>query len=174
MKRTLVPAVLATLGLASAASLALSLALLLVSSLALSLAPSIANAQQPPGFDPAQMQEMMKKFQDPAAMQKLQQQAEAASRCMEGIDENKLRTLQSRAEAAGKEIDELCAAGKKDEALRKGLTLSRELQNDATVKKLRVCSEELGDAMKDLPWASMSGIEDLESDMTPTSQDICS
>ena len=148
--------------------------LALAASLALSFAPSSALAQQPPGFDPAQMQEMMKKFQDPAAMQKLQQQAEAASRCMEGIDENKLRALQTRAEAAGKEIEELCSAGKKDEALRKGLKLSRELQNDATIKKLRDCSQQLGDAMKDLPWASMSGVEDFKSDTTPTSEDICS
>lgn len=138
------------------------------------LAPLTALAQQPPGLNPAQMQEMMKKFQDPAAMKKLQEQAEAASRCMQSIDENKLRALQTRAEAAGKEIEQLCAAGKKDEALRQGLKLSQELNNDTTVNKLRACSQELGDAMKDMPWASMSGIQDLESDTTPTKNDICS
>jgi hypothetical protein len=145
-----------------------------LAAIVLALTPTIGLAQQPPGFDPAQMQEMMKKFQDPAAMQKLQQQAEAASRCMEGIDEKQLRGLQARAEAAGEEIDKLCAAGKKDEALRQGLKLSRELQNDATVKKIRACSAELGDMMKDMPWANMTGLEDIESDTPPTRNDICS
>lgn len=135
-----------------------------------------ALAQQPPGLDPAQMQqmqEMMKQFQDPAAMKKLQEQAEAASRCMEDIDEKKIRALQTRTEAVAKEIDALCAAGKKDEALKKGLSLSRELQNDESVKKVAACSQQLGETMKDMPWASMLGVANLDSETPPTSAEIC-
>ncbi len=136
--------------------------------------PLLAAAQQPPSFDPSQMQEMMKRFQDPAAMQKMQEQAEAARQCMEDIDQAKLDALQVKAEAAGKEIETLCKAGKKDAALKKGLALSRELQSDATVKQLRECSKEITDMMKDMPWAQMGDTKALEASKEPTSMDICS
>ena len=136
--------------------------------------PLLATAQQAPSFDPSQMQEMMKRFQDPAAMQKLQEQAEAARQCMEDIDQAKLDALRVKAEAAGAEIDRLCKAGKKDAALKKGLALSRELQSDATVKKLRECSKDMTDMMKDMPWGQMGGTKTLEASKEPTSNDICS
>lgn len=136
--------------------------------------PLLATAQQPPSFDPSQMQEMMKRFQDPAAMQKMQEQAEAARQCMEDIDQAKLDALRVKAEAAGQEIERLCKAGKKDAALKKGLALSRELQSDATVKKLRECSEEMTEMMQDMPWAKMGDTKALEASKQPTSNDICS
>ncbi len=136
--------------------------------------PALSSAQQQPGFDPAQMQEMMKRFQDPAAVQKMQQQAEAAKQCMEGIDQSQLDALRVRAEAAGKEIETLCEAGKKAEALEKGIQLSRTLNSDATVQKIRECSERMGDLLKDMPWAQqMAGMEDLNEERTPTQDDIC-
>lgn len=137
------------------------------------LIPVLSSAQQQPGFDPEQMQKMMQRYQDPAAMQKMQQQAEAAQKCMEGIDEAQLEALRVRAEAAGKEIETLCKAGKKAEALSKGLELSRELNADATVKKIRECSEEMTDMTQDMPWAQMKGFDDLKTEKTPTQDDIC-
>ncbi|MFK7897330.1 MAG: hypothetical protein AB8G23_15940 [Myxococcota bacterium] len=139
----------------------------------ISLSTTAFAQQQPPGFDPAQMQEMMKQFGDPAALQKLQQQAEAAAQCMENIDEKKLEAIRDRTEVAAKEIDRLCEQGKTDEALRKGMGLSQELRSDPTVKKLGVCAKDLGDMMKNMPWAQMSGIEDLQSNETPTRETIC-
>ena len=136
--------------------------------------PALSSAQLPQDFDPAQMQKMMKRFQDPAAMQKMQQQAEEARQCMEGIDRTQLEALQVRAEAAGKEIDTLCKAGKKAEALTKGLELSRDLNADATVTKIRECSKSMTEMMQDMPWAQMKGLEDLETEKTPTRDDICS
>ena len=136
--------------------------------------PLLATAQQAPSFDPSQMQEMMKHFQDPAAMQKMQQQAEAARQCMEGIDQAKLEALQKRAEAAGKEIDKLCKAGQKSEALDRGLALSRELRSDATLIKLQECSKNMTDMMKDMPWAQMGGQQAIEASKDPTPTDICS
>lgn len=138
------------------------------------LIPAVAMAQQPPGYDPNQMQEMMKRFQDPAAMAKMQQQAEAAQKCMKGIDESKLEALKTRAEAAGNEIKKLCTAGKKAEALSKGMKFSQELNSDPTVKKLRECSQHMTDMMKGMPGFDMSGLEDLQSKKTPTDDDICS
>jgi len=136
--------------------------------------PALSSAQQQPGLDPAQMQKMMERFQDPAAMQKMQQQAVAAQKCVEGIDETQLEALRVRAEAAGKEIDTLCKAGKKTEALAKGLELSRELNADVTVKKIRECSKDMTEMMQDMPWAQMNGFDDLKTEKTPTQDDICS
>jgi len=133
-----------------------------------------ASAQQPQGIDPSQMQEMMKRFQDPAAMQKMQQQAEAARQCMEGIDQAQLDALRARAEAASHEIEKLCAAGKRTEALTKGLELSKDLQADTTVKKMRECSKGMSEMMQDMPWAQVSGLEGLETEKVPTDDDICS
>ncbi len=137
-------------------------------------APFHALAQQPPGFDPTKM---MERLQDPAAMeamQKMAAQAQAAGECMKEIDEGKLEALRKRAEETSKEIERLCAAGKKDEALAKGLAMSRELSADATVKKMRECSKELTDSMGEMPWAQMTGIEDLQNEEEPTRGDICS
>ena len=136
--------------------------------------PAFSGAQQQPGFDPAQMQKMMERFQDPAAMEKMQQQAEAAQKCMEGIDQTQLEALRVRAEAAGKEIETLCKAGKKAEALSKGLELSRDLSADTTVKKIRECSKDMTEMMQDMPWAQMQGLDELKTEKTPTQDDICS
>ena len=61
--------------------------------------PDPAMSQQPPGMDPARMQEMMKQMQDPAVMQRMQQQAEASQACMKEIDPNRLEALKARGEA---------------------------------------------------------------------------
>jgi hypothetical protein len=136
--------------------------------------PILSSAQQQPDFDPAQMQKMMERYQDPAAMQKLQQQAEAAQKCMEGIDASQLEALRARAEAAGKQIETLCKAGKRAEALTKGLELSRELNADATVQKIRECSKEMSEMVQDMPWSQVKGFDDSKAEKTPTEDDICS
>ena len=152
----------------------LTIALSFLLTLGVSVLPSTALAQQMPEFDPAKMEEMIKQFQNPEAMKKLQEQAEAAGRCMENIDENQLNALQARAEAASEEIQKLCDAGQRDQALRKGLKLSQELQNNAAVKKVSECSRQLGDTMKNLPWAETLGLGKLDSDSpAPTLDDIC-
>ena len=136
--------------------------------------PLIAAAQAPQGFDPAKM---MEQFNNPETMKKMEAmaaEAEKASKCMEGIDRAQLDALQKRAEAASREIEGLCAAGKTDEALRKGLSLSRELNANATVKKMRDCSKGMTDAMKDMPWAGTNQPRALKESKEPTRNDICS
>lgn len=141
--------------------------LLLLPCLLLSV-PGLALAQQQRGPDPA---ELMRRFQDPAAMQQMARQAQAMQACMKGIDQKKIDALQKRAEAASREIDELCTAGKKDEALARALTLGKEMRSDATVQKLQECTKDLTDMMQGMPWADLPGVKD-EPD--PTGSDICS
>ena len=154
----------------AAIALPLVLSILVLSIL---VAPT-AVAQMPPGFDP---NEMMRQMQNPEAMKKMEAmaaEAEKAQRCMADIDRNQLEALKKRAESASKEIESLCAAGKKAEALRKGLSLSRELNDNPTVQKMRACSKGMTEAMKDMPWAQMNQMRGLEDTKEPTEGDICS
>ena len=130
--------------------------------------PFAAQAQMPEGMDHA---EMMRRFQDPAAMQKMAEQAEAAERCMAGIQQSEIDALERKAQAASREIERLCAAGKRDEALAKGLALSREMQSNATIKKIRECTKDMSETMRQMmPMSTMPGVGDDE----PTDDDICS
>lgn len=141
-----------------------------VSFLAIGL-PEQASSQQPPGMDPARMQEMMKQMQDPAVMQRMQQQAEASRACMNEIDPDRLEALKARGEAFGQEIEALCAAGKKDAALARGLAFHKELEGDPTVAKLRECSKGMTEMMKNMPGFAP---EELVREEAPEREDICS
>ncbi|MCR9095159.1 MAG: hypothetical protein NXI30_13145 [bacterium] len=136
--------------------------------------PTLAFAQMPegmpPGMDP---NAMMRQFQDPAAMERMQREAEAAQACFAKISEAELKALEKKGKQAGDEIDALCAAGKKKEALAKAIELSREMQNDPTIKQLRECSKGMTETqkmMRNMPWAQVPGVDDEE----PTDDDICS
>ena len=78
------------------------------------------------------------------------------------------------AEAAGEEIEALCKAGDKAGALSKGLELSRELQSDATLKKVQECSKGIGEMMGGMFETQMKEIRGLQNEGTPTETDICS
>ena len=90
---------------------------------------------------------------------------------MEGIDQKQLDALQKKAEAASDEIDRLCAAGKKTEALAKGIELAREMQSNKTVKKLRECTKDMSEMMKGM-MPKMA--PEMHDDSEPTESDICS
>jgi hypothetical protein len=141
--------------------------LLLALTFALAIVPGLTLAQQPGGMN---HEEMMRRFSDPAAMQKMAAQAEAAQRCMKDIDQKKLDALQKRAEAAGREIERLCDAGKRDEALAKGLDLVQEMRADPTVAKLQECTEEMAESMRQM----MPSLPGMNDEPDPTERDICS
>lgn len=145
-----------------------------ISLVAFVLWPTLAFAQMPQGMpqgmDP---NAMMRQLEDPAAMERMQREAEAAQACFSKISEAEMKALEKKAEQAGDEIDALCAAGKKKEALAKALELSREMQNDPTIEQIRECSKGMTETqrmMQNMPWAQMPGVEDEE----PSDDDICS
>ncbi len=135
--------------------------------LSLGLAPSAGFAQPPQGVDP----ELLKRLQDPEAMQRMAAEAEAAQKCLEGIERKKLEALRTRGEAASAEVERLCAEGKKQEALARALALSREMRGDPTVKKLRECTKGMSAMMQRMPLSQLPGVQDRPD---PTDDDICS
>ncbi len=138
------------------------------------LTPALALAQMPQGMPPGMDAEaLMRQFSDPAAMERMQREAEAAQACFSKISEAELKALEKKGKQAGDEIEALCAAGKKKQALAKAMALSREMQNDPTVKQIRECSKQMSETqrmMQNMPWAQVPGVDDDE----PTDDDICS
>ena len=130
----------------------------------------LARAQTPPGMgmDP---NAMMRQFGNPAAMQEMTAKAEAAERCMADIKKEDMDALERKAKSAADEIERLCKAGKKKEALAKGLALSREMNSDETVLKIRECTKDLNAMMKQMMPTAIPGVDD---DSEPTDDDICS
>jgi hypothetical protein len=141
---------------------------------AVALAPAVALAQMPQGMPSGMDAEaLMRQFNDPAAMERMQREAEAAQACFSKISEAELKALEKKGKQAGEEIEALCAAGKKSEALAKAMKLSREMQNDPTVKQIRECSKNMTETqrmMQNMPWAQVPGVDDE----APSDDDICS
>lgn len=144
--------------------------LLLVPALVVSQAR--AQAQAPQGIDPAAL---MRQFQDPAAMERMAREAEAAQKCFEKISKSEIEALERKGKRAAAEIDSLCAAGKRDEALERAIALSREMQNDPTVLQLRKCADDMKETqlmLQSMPWTQMPGVD--EDDEPPTKDEVCS
>lgn len=131
-------------------------------------APLLAQAQQPGGVDRA---EMMRRMQDPAAMQRMAAQMEAAQACMQEIDQAKLDALEKRTRTMSQEVESLCKAGRRTEALARARAFGQEMRSDETVLKLRECSKGMADMARDAPWSRVPGVAD---EREPTEQDICS
>ena len=138
------------------------------------LAPALAFAQMPQGMPPGMDAEaLMRQFNDPAAMERMQREAEAAQACFSKISEAEMKALKKKGKQASEEIEALCAAGKKEQALAKALALPREMRNDPTVKQIRKCSEGMTETqrmMQNMPWTQVPGVDDED----PSDDDICS
>lgn len=139
-----------------------------VSAAGVFLAAGAAVAQQPQGMP---SDEMMRKLQDPEAMQRVVAQMQEVQKCMERIDQKDLDALKARAEAASKEIEALCKAGEKDRALARAMELGEEMRSDATVKQVRECTRDMGEMIQGMPMGSVPGVTD---DAEPTASDVCS
>ena len=128
----------------------------------------LAHAQNPHrmGMDP---NAMMRQMQNPAAMQEMTAKAEAAERCMADIQKEEMEALERKAKSASEEIERLCKAGNKKAALAKGMALSREMNQDKTVLKIRECTKDLNAMMQ-----GMMPMAGFANDDEPTDDDICS
>lgn len=82
---------------------------------------NIALAQQ--GVDMNQMMEKM------AEMQK----------CMAEIDQSKMQQYQQEAEAFGRELKNLCSAGKRDQAQSRAMEYAMQIRDSSELQKVRQC-----------------------------------
>ncbi len=87
----------------------------------LTMVSSIGFAQQ--GVDMNQMMEKM------AEMQK----------CMAEIDQSKMQQYQREGEAFGRELKNLCSAGKRDQAHSRAMEYAMQIRNSSELQKVRQC-----------------------------------
>ena len=84
-------------------------------------------------------------------MQKLLQNAGTIQLCLNEIGgPNALTDLQQRGEAVQKKVQELCQAGKFDEAQNLALSEGRSIASDARVVKLKTCAKDVLDSIPQL------------------------
>ena len=111
--------------------------------------PALAQAQNMSEQD---MQKMM------ASMQEMQA-------CMQAIDQQALKQLEKDSEAIDAEIDQLCQAGKRDEAQDKALDYSRKMMQEPAVVQLRKCTENMQVAMQGMLPEQQPVFENLEEEL---------
>ncbi|MCK5189866.1 MAG: hypothetical protein KAI44_00220 [Methylococcales bacterium] len=94
------------------------------------LIPVIAIAQNPAdfGFDQQQMQAMMQKGQEMQA-------------CMKNIDQTEMQAFEQKGRKMEAEVKELCAAGKRAEALSKAMAFGKEVMNSSAMQQMKKCGE---------------------------------
>ena len=92
--------------------------------LLLTFLPVSVHAQMPEGAG-MQMMEKMQEF----------------AQCMQGVDQKKLEAMGRESEKMEKEVDALCAKGKKAEATAKVASFGKKAMNDPEVKKVQKCTE---------------------------------
>lgn len=108
------------------------------------LFPITVLAADPPTMNQGNMQNMMQSMQQ---MQK----------CMEQVDQAQLQEIQVSSEKVSKEVEALCAAGKRDEAQRKAITFAREIVKNPAMKQMRKCGEMMQGTMP-----MLEGIDDFD------------
>ncbi|MDP6150878.1 MAG: hypothetical protein QGH46_06580 [Gammaproteobacteria bacterium] len=102
---------------------------------------------------------------DQQDMQKMMQQAQKMQACVQKIDQAELEKLRVKADVMAAEIQALCEAGKRDEALSTAIRRGRELQAEPVMREMRECSTML----QDLPAFAWQKFEESDSG----SRDIC-
>lgn len=74
-------------------------------------------------------------------MQNMMQVMQQVQECMAKIDENQMEQLQVQSEKFGKEIESLCAEGKRDKAQKQAMTFAKEVASSPVMKQMRECGE---------------------------------
>ena len=91
----------------------------------------------------------------------MMQQMQAAQECMQNVDQEKLAEVQKRSEQMGKELEALCAAGKRDEAQARAISFGMEFAKDPAIQAMQKCGDMMQGAMPQMPY--MEEFKDEES-----------
>lgn len=113
--------------------------------------PAVAAAQNVPGMNPEQMQQMM-------------QGMEAMQNCMQNVDQSAMQAFEQRAEQMQAEVKALCAAGKRDEAQQRALAFGMEAAKNPAVQEMKKCGQMMQGMAPQLPRVAQSA--DSESKNT--------
>ena len=93
---------------------------------------------------------------DSGQIQMLLDQAQGIESCMAELDASATQALRARSERVTAEVQQLCKAGKRDEAQAKALAFGREMADSPAMANLQECSGPLG-ALLPMALASLRG-----------------
>lgn len=114
---------------------------------------SVVSAQPPGGMSEADMQKMM------GAMQEMQA-------CYQDIDQAEIQGLQQRSQQLMGEVQELCKAGKRDQAHNRVMAYAKTMQDEPTLKQMRKCMEKMPESLKSMVKAPEDYSEYVENRQT--------
>ena len=81
-------------------------------------------------------------------MQNMMAEMQEVGVCMQSIDQNELKALETDTNKFLAEMKGLCKEGKRDEAQEKAIVFSKEMMSSSTIKALRKCTEKMSATMK--------------------------
>ena len=113
--------------------------------------PIVASARMPPAMDQAQMQQMMQQMQNMQA-------------CVQNIDQAEMKSLEQRGRAMEKQVRQLCAQGKRDQAQSAAMDFAIQTANNPVVQEMKKCGEKMATFMPNMPQPhSFSSTEELRN-----------
>ena len=95
-------------------------------------------------------------------MQQMMQQAGAMQECFKNVDQSALQGLEAKGRKMESEIEALCAAGKRDAAMRAAMQYSQEIQSDPQLQEMRKCSELMQGMAANMPIPYAPTIPDVK------------
>jgi phage-related tail protein len=118
------------------------------------LAASVAaHAQQMP--TPEQLQEILQQVQqNPDHMQRMMQQAADMQACFAKLDQTTMDGLRARGEAMAADVQQLCAAGKRDDATQLAVRYAQEMSGSPELQSIQQCGQLAQSMVADLPFGT--------------------
>lgn len=93
-----------------------------------------------------------------------QEQMMAVQECFSKIDQSNFTALESRGKEMQKEIETLCASGKRDEAMKTAFKYGKEFNATPEYQEIRKCSEMMAAMMPNMPKPFMPPAEEDAND----------
>jgi hypothetical protein len=109
--------------------------------------PAVAISQTYPGMGKGDMQNMM-------------QQMQQMQTCMQEINQSRLQEFEQRGKAVEREVKNLCAAGKRDEAQDKAMEFGQQVASDPDMQKMIECAKMMSSAMPAMPYMGQASEAD--------------
>ena len=112
-----------------------------------------APAQQAP--TPEQLQEILQQVQqNPEQLQRMMQQAQEMQACFAKLDQSTMDQLRVRGESMTAEVQQLCTAGKRDDATRLAMQYAQEMAASPQLQSIQQCGTLAQSLIADLPFAT--------------------
>lgn len=90
-------------------------------------------------------------------MHEMMQQAEAAQKCFENVDQSKFEQMQMEVTQMQSELKSMCDAGKRSEAMSAAKKYQKKYDNDADIKQMKKCADMMKGMMANMP--AMPGLD---------------